>query len=145
MLPFKWDGMAQILYEESRLSEGDARAIGWTSLKEASDVDIHMQFPEAGSGVLVVMKRDKLSNLQWLSKVLLFKIKAKTVDIKVEVKQDTPLMPAATDILQQIPFAPRKVVICPGLLWSLEGMRELPILWRSHGLLTRGLLPNTSC
>ena len=96
---------------------------------------MHRHFLEADSDVLLLMKRDELSNLQWVSKVLLFKIKVKTVDILVEVKQDTRLMPAAADIRQQIPFALRRVCNISRPLAVCGGDAQFPILWRSHGLL----------
>ena len=55
------------------------------------------------------MKREELSNLQWLSKLLLFKVKARRIDIVIEVKKDTPLLLAAADIKQNIPFPVRRV------------------------------------
>ena len=76
---------------------------------EATDEDIHCQFPEADCDLLLLMKREELSNLQWLNKLLLFKVKAGRIDILFEVKKDTPLLPAAADIKQNIPFPVRRV------------------------------------
>ena len=49
------------------------------------------------------MRRDELPNLQCLSKLLLDKVKAKRIDILVEVKEETPLQPTA-HIKGHIPY-----------------------------------------
>ena len=101
--------MLRILQEESRLSEGEVPAMRWSALKEATDEDVHRQFPEADCDLLLLMTKEELSNLQWLSKLRLFKVKARCIDILIEVKKDTPLLPAAADIKQNIPFPVRRV------------------------------------
>ena len=58
----------------------------------------HRQFPEADCDLLLLMRRDDLHHLQWLSKVLLFKVKARCLDILIEVKPDTQLLPAVADM-----------------------------------------------
>ena len=70
---------------------------------------MHRQFPEADCDLLLLMKREELSNLHWPSKLLLFKVKARRIDFLVEVKKDTPLLPAAADIKQNVPFPVRHV------------------------------------
>ena len=55
------------------------------------------------------MSREELSNLQSLSKLLLFKVKSRRIDILIEVKNDTPLSPAVAGIKQNIPFLVRRV------------------------------------
>ena len=102
MLQFKWDNMSRILKEESRLSEGEVPAIRWSTLKDAADEEVHRQFPKADRDLLLLMKRDDLHHLQWLSKILLFKVKVRGLDILVEVKRGTTLLPAAVDIKQHI-------------------------------------------
>ena len=54
------------------------------------------------------MKRDELGHLSWLSKLLLFKVKAQRIDILIGVKDDTPLLPAA-NMNSQIPLPVRRV------------------------------------
>ena len=66
-------------------------------LGDMGQKDFHREFPEADEDLLIVMRIDELSNLQWHSKLLLFRIKARRIDILVEVKEDTPLQPAAAD------------------------------------------------
>ena len=78
-------------------------------MKEVTDEDVHRQFLEADCDLLLLMKREELSNLQWLSKLLLFKVKTRRIDILIEVKKDTPLLPAATDIKENIPSVVRRV------------------------------------
>ena len=115
VLQFNWDDVSRILQEESTLSEGKVPAIQWSALKEATDENVHRQFPEVDCDVLLLMKREELSNPQWPSKLLLFKVKARRIDILIEVKKDTPLLPAAADIKQNIPFPVRRYANYPAL------------------------------
>ena len=145
VLQLNWDDKSRILQEESRLSEGDVPAIRWSTLKDAADEDIHIQFPEADRNLLLLMRTDDLHNLQWLSKIRLFKVKARRLDILVEVKQDTPLLPAAADIKQHIPVPVRRVCHLSRPL-AMSGLTLVyGILWlnTSHQIERQAWLPSS--
>ena len=92
---YKWEDMAIILQEETRLTPGENKPFRWTKLKGMSDDAVIKALPDDNMGVILVVHFSEMGQLKEVSKSLLQVARVDRLDLLIIMEDDKALFPTA--------------------------------------------------
>ena len=92
---YKWEDMAIILQEESRLTPGENKPFRWTKLKDMTEDAVIKPLPDDNMGVIMVVNFSDMGHLKEVSKNLLQVVRVDRLDLLILMEEDKALFPNA--------------------------------------------------
>ena len=87
---YKWEDMAIILQEESRLTPHENKPFRWTKLKDMTQDTVIKALPDNNMGVIMVVSFWDMGHLKEVSKSLLEVARVDRLDLLILMEEDKP-------------------------------------------------------
>ena len=91
---YKWEDMAIILQEETRLTPGQSKPFRWTKVKGMSDDAVIKALPDGIMGVIFLVQFSEMGQLKEVSKSLLQVARVNRLDLLIIMEDDKALFPS---------------------------------------------------
>ena len=102
---YKWEDMAIILQEETRLTPRENKPFRWTKLKGMTDDTVTKALPDDNMGVILVVHFSDMGQLKEVSKNLLQVARVDRLDLLIIMEDDKALFPSAgPEIEKAVPW-----------------------------------------
>ena len=92
---YKWEDMAVILQEETRLTSGENEPFRWTQLKGMTDDSVIKALPDDNMGIIVVVSFSEMGQLREISNNLLQVARVDRLDLLIITEDNKALFPNA--------------------------------------------------